>query len=658
MKSYNDPAFLKVLMVRFFIGTLFCTLAVNSKADEVVFDPLETIYNSQQGRELVELYYQADAEPEKVEAELEVLNNQGAIDENPYYKAIYYRIKHNIILGRTDIEQAEVIAKAMYQYGQDVDQQWVVAEALTLKGILAARQGEGDKAKRLIDQAIELASQLNYHRLWARALNARGVLHSRDLQYEASLNDYHQAISLLLNIKYNNFLSKVYSNISVVYSRVKDWPNAIKYNELATDLYINSGAASFEHLVVLYSNASHIMLQVNDIEAATDFSQKSTAVARKSNNAQLVVNALWTQGELLINQQRYLEAESIVMECIELSAGMYDPLARNQCLYGLSQVRLYQQNFEDAETNALQALAGFTEINNQDFSLSVHQLLANLYQQTERFPQAITHLIAYYEGRKKQLFDKREEQIFELQMKFDTQLQEEKIALLTAENELAAATLEKKGLQEKLWMLVLGISFIGLVFLIHRYVTHEKRIKHLSSTNKNLFMQSNKDPLTGLHNRRYLENFVEHKAIRSQVSYYSVLMLDCDKFKNVNDTYGHEVGDEVLKTCAERLQSCIRGKDILARWGGEEFMVLLALESAELQPQVLKRFNNVIAEQPMKIAELELSVSISIGATMPVAANELVKGWLHYKTMADVALYQAKGQGRNCAVISRNEEVL
>ena len=590
-------------MKMLFLTSLLYGLSLPLSADERVFDPLLTINDSKQGRKLVDLYFQSESAPDETSSAVEKMHASGVFEGNVFYTAIYYRIIHNIALAQSDIDAASRSAEQLFQYGQKQQIEWIIAEGLTLKGILAARKGEGERAFDYIEQAITICESIHYERLLARALNSRGVLHSRNLEYELSLSDYQRAILLLGDSNQYYFLGRIYSNISVVYSRLKDWPNAIEYNQKAAELLLKNDNISYELLVILYSNASNMMLQTNDINAATEYSHKSTVAARQSQNTQLIVNALWTEAELLLQQKAFNEAESIIFECLTLAEGVLDPLASKQCLYGLSQVRLEQGKLVQATTYANDALQGFKAINNQEWLLKSHRLLAGIYQHTAQYPQAIEHLINYYEGTQAQLFDKREEQMYELQIKFDAQLQNEKIALLTAENNLKAATLDKKELQEKLWILLFGALSIGLAFLIHRYLTNEKRMTNLRSTNKNLYMQSNKDPLTNLYNRRFLENFVAQKVTHTGVEFYSVLILDCDLFKNINDTYGHEAGDKVLKTCAQRLQNSIRGNDVLARWGGEEFVILLALDSDELQQHILNRFNDIIAKEAVQYGE-------------------------------------------------------
>ena len=124
----------------------------------------------------------------------------------------------------------------------------------------------------------------------------------------------------------------------------------------------------------------------------------------------------------------------------------------------------------------------------------------------------------------------------------------------------------------------------------------------------------------------------------------SVLLLDIDYFKRINDTHGHEAGDVVLKVFAERLTSQLRALDIAARYGGEEFVILMpgsGLAEAELAAERMRRN---VANTPFKLAaDLELPVTVSIGLAQ-ASSGEAMDSLLR---RADAALYEAKTDGRN-----------
>jgi diguanylate cyclase (GGDEF)-like protein/PAS domain S-box-containing protein len=152
------------------------------------------------------------------------------------------------------------------------------------------------------------------------------------------------------------------------------------------------------------------------------------------------------------------------------------------------------------------------------------------------------------------------------------------------------------------------------------------------------------DTLTGLANRRHLEESLREAAVRAQRNGtpLALLVLDVDRFKQINDTHGHAAGDEVLKAFARRLRECVYDVDLPARLGGDEFVVLVEYApSIEVGETVARRIIQAMAE-PIRLAETELVVgtSIGVGVHFPVRTAERVV------ELADQALYDAKAAGR------------
>lgn len=159
-----------------------------------------------------------------------------------------------------------------------------------------------------------------------------------------------------------------------------------------------------------------------------------------------------------------------------------------------------------------------------------------------------------------------------------------------------------------------------------------------------------RDPMTGLSNRRFLEEYVDTllAATQRQKAHLALLMLDLDYFKMVNDTYGHDAGDALLKALSKTLRQTVRASDLVIRYGGEEFLIILQEADAESGAQVAE---NIRAEvEKLKVPLLDgtiLQKTISIGvADFPEDSSTF---WQAVK-FADVALYRAKEEGRNRVV--------
>ena len=164
------------------------------------------------------------------------------------------------------------------------------------------------------------------------------------------------------------------------------------------------------------------------------------------------------------------------------------------------------------------------------------------------------------------------------------------------------------------------------------------------------------DALTGVNNRRFFDQRIGEEIDRAQRTSepLSCLFLDIDYFKGINDTYGHQMGDQVLAEIAEVIRSQLRSNDVLARYGGEEFIALLSNASEKKALEVAERIRKKVAERTLESKnERTIIVNISIGVAtftpgskgqgLKINARELV-------SMADQALYEAKNNGRNCVV--------
>jgi diguanylate cyclase (GGDEF)-like protein len=175
-------------------------------------------------------------------------------------------------------------------------------------------------------------------------------------------------------------------------------------------------------------------------------------------------------------------------------------------------------------------------------------------------------------------------------------------------------------------------------------VRHAEELERLATT----------DGMTGIYNRRHFMTLADLEWIKA-CRYnrpLSLLLLDIDYFKSINDAYGHQVGDEVLIHLANLARSCKRAPDVLARIGGEEFALLLP-ETELLQARmVAERLRREVATHPVAIAAQAIRPTVSIGVA---AKSRKMTAFSQLVTMADEALYEAKRAGRNrviCAVAS------
>lgn len=174
----------------------------------------------------------------------------------------------------------------------------------------------------------------------------------------------------------------------------------------------------------------------------------------------------------------------------------------------------------------------------------------------------------------------------------------------------------------------------------------------LEEENRRLREKATRDPLIGINNRSAIDEILNDQLLRApfRQSAVSVIMADVDHFKSVNDTYGHQVGDEVLIEVADRVKAGMRSEDSVGRYGGEEFLMVLPGIDGAQAVLIAHRIRLLIAEKPFPTDAGDLPVTMSLGVSCTkfpelVGAENLVRA-------ADQALYQAKEEGRNRVVLS------
>ncbi len=174
--------------------------------------------------------------------------------------------------------------------------------------------------------------------------------------------------------------------------------------------------------------------------------------------------------------------------------------------------------------------------------------------------------------------------------------------------------------------------------------------QQLKALTQELREVGNRDGLTQLFNRRYIEETLskEFNRARRYAHPLTVILTDIDHFKQVNDTHGHLAGDEVLRIISRRLQNSLRDTDILGRYGGEEFLIVLPNTGTRGGKVLAERLRHAIESEPVAFGDTHLSINVSLGIT------ELREDSRDYEQLvgeADQALYQSKEGGRNQATV-------
>jgi diguanylate cyclase (GGDEF)-like protein len=193
-----------------------------------------------------------------------------------------------------------------------------------------------------------------------------------------------------------------------------------------------------------------------------------------------------------------------------------------------------------------------------------------------------------------------------------------------------------------------GSDYISKPFKVKELLARVKRELKLQALQKELKLLASIDPMTQLYNRRHFANISQHYLSLAKRDNHeiSIIMLDIDKFKNVNDTYGHQIGDEVIISLAQLLKKNIRKSDIVCRYGGEEFVVMLPntkLDQARVVAEEIRKNTQDLRIPIETKKEINFTISLGVSSIHLDKENALEDALKR----ADDALYNAKELGRN-----------
>ncbi len=287
---------------------------------------------------------------------------------------------------------------------------------------------------------------------------------------------------------------------------------------------------------------------------------------------------------------------------------------------------------------------------------------------------------AYHEHRRvvdRILRDDTRKAVVVAQEHFDAERRTAEIELLNRDNSLKEERIRARNLQLGLWASLAACAVLAGALLVLAYQRVRKTNTALAATNDLLKMQSEIDPLTGLANRRYFQAAIKALASEEQGGRLSgaVFLIDIDHFKRINDQWGHAVGDSVLIEVARRLRGALREDDLVVRWGGEEFLIVVkgdALEEEVEPPRddgniarpfvdsralnpgsaqtLAQRLLDLIGTEPVQHEDRSVRVTASIGfAGFPLDPAGLSLPWERAIDLVDTVMYIAKAHGRNKA---------
>ena len=510
---------------------------------------------------------------------------------------------------------------------------YVVALEYSLKGL---------ELQKLIDDPIGLA----------QAQSGAGIIYRYIGLYEKSIEHFRKANNFYREVNNVDGIAKTSNQMGLIYTRLKQFEQAKSFYLLAIDqsdneVELNTRAAAYRELAVIDLNNNNYESAKVMAQKALDIYQLENEKEKESIVTRILGNIYRDEGDKDNSILFYRKSLALAKE-----VGNKSYQARAQTpLAGVLMNKDVDESIRLLTSSLTMAIAA----NDKHQQLYAIRYLV----EAEKLKGNLANALRYSEEETKLVIaiqDKKEE----------NHLVTEKASLYAHKIEIELESLRKKAKLDQLELLrknneieivgqakvisdlkliknrytnialasLLAICIVMVVFTYKRFSDSKKR-------NKELDYLAARDPLTNCYNRRVLFNFMNRDfADLDTLNEYSILMLDIDHFKDVNDTFGHGTGDEVLCGVVEILQSIVRESDTVARYGGEEFCVVLPTANVERAMKIAEKIRESVERSPIKDVNITCSIGVSSIKFNATSVSEILE-------QADIALYKSKTLGRN-----------
>ena len=516
--------------------------------------------------------------------------------------------------------------------------QWLQAEALI-------RLNRQDEAQTIVSAASEeAAASFASEKIYADLLRSQASLNALGGNYGEALSSFLEAHDRYKSLGDTRSQAIILQNVGSLYSDARDFERVMRYYRQANDTHSGDPALSLS----AHNNIGNALKELDKFEEAKAEFETALDIAVEMGSPMLEARILTN----IASTQLHLEDYAGARETIERSARLAraDAPSWLPFVFGVrSQINLETGDLAGARADIERVFADQDLTATSPYFRDFHHTAHKVYTASGAHAHAIDHLQAYYrlDGQARDLSASANSAL--LAARFDSENRELRISKLSAENQASEARLASS--QNKVIMLSAGIvlftaALLALLFAL-KAVKRSKRA--MTTANEKLTYVIQHDGLTGLHARDYFHSLLQEQTVSVKASGESgvLMLIDLDRFKQVNDTYGHVAGDHLLVRTAERFREAAGPDAVIGRLGGDEFALFLphpcdVEDSWDIAQAVIDRIN-----VPFQFEGHDMVVGASIGIAR-IEPN--IASTSALITNADLALYEAKRQGRGIYV--------
>jgi len=509
------------------------------------------------------------------------------------------------------------------------------AGVLNCQGETLQTVGDNTQARILYDQAIAIATQTGDDRMLAEVLFSSGYLRGLRGEYAAGLNELRRAQTLFDQQQLPQHALAALDSIAIIYNRMGDYAEAAHLYERALDAQHKAGLKR-EEIVTLH-NLGRAYENLQEWDAAHSAFAASLELSKQLDYVRGQAYALRGLATVANAQGNPNAALTLLERATQLQQRIPDvrllaqiELARGVALHQLKRLK-------ESAVALEQALVVFRQADSLGELTPTYDELASVEADLGDWRDAFDYRTLAQTTATRLLRNQLDQRFATLKVEFDTAAREQENTLLTRENAANEKALSQQLKAGNLRTAVVVLTVMLLAVLVWLAV-HQRR------STQRLRALAMTDELTGVPNRRAVLALLA-QLLRRSATPTSILIMDIDHFKSINDRHGHLIGDETLRSMTAHLRDAVAEPALFGRLGGEEFAVVLPATDLEQAITIAERLRERVMRIDLSRWLGERRITVSIGVATSAPTLDSISVMLH---RADAALYAAKDAGRNC----------
>jgi len=485
-----------------------------------------------------------------------------------------------------------------------------LSELLLIQGDAFCIVGDNQRGLQSYQQSLSLIEKRNPMIEIGMRLNRIGSVQAQLKNYSKALETLFRTLDIAQKTKNKSLEGQALNSIGFIYVDLSEPMKGLSYLQQSFDILEDNGTG--EELGITINNLCLAYLKLGRYEKALSYGQKAATYFQTNQIFHLAAESWINIGRVYLAMANLEQAYQALLQADHLSQSYQYQRQASIALYLIGKIEVERKQFKEAKQHIEKSLELAQAVSLHTIIADDHFLLSELYAQQDNYKLAFEHFRQYHTEKEK---------TYQRDIANRVRILELSHHLETAKNISEALQEQNEALRE------------------------EVRLRKL--TQAKLEELSRIDPLTGIYNRRHFFELAEREFLRARryKRPVSAIMIDLDHFKTINDNHGHIVGDQILSEVAQRIQQNSREVDIVGRYGGEEFIILLPETALKDALILAERIWKSLTSRPASTSKLTLPLQASLGVSCCVdGINTPLYDLIE---QADKALYRAKDLGRN-----------